>query len=389
MTNIVADIYQNNALVAHFTRSGENCALEFISPDSGTFFTTTIPFGIKQAFPADQPPKYFLNLLPEGIRLEHYLQASTKLAKDDILNLIIRLGKNTIGDIEIIPHNESVYSKSNVEKFDTFREIYHDLYGNANETTAIAGVQKKISDVSIHLISPRSPDSIIKLQPEHYPHLLQNEHFFLRMAKACGIPVPQSQLIKDAENELGLLIRRFDRVKAKGEVIKLHQEDMCQINNASPAQKYHITMNQVVEGINNYTSSPKNEILRLLQYLAFSYLIGNADHHAKNISLLWNSNQSVTLSPAYDLICTLPYSQLDRYMVIPLQGKNKNFKAATFIATGNQYGIPERATQTMLQKLTKEAEPWVAKLNELPYEEKTIVFLQAEIESRRRAITPD
>jgi serine/threonine-protein kinase HipA len=41
--------------------------------------------------------------------------------------------------------------------------------------------------------------------------------------------------------------------------------------------------------------------------LVFSVMIGNADMHPKNLSLLYPDRRTPVLSPAYDLVSTLPY----------------------------------------------------------------------------------
>jgi serine/threonine-protein kinase HipA len=44
-----------------------------------------------------------------------------------------------------------------------------------------------------------------------------------------------------------------------------------------------------------------------LRRLVFSVLIGNADMHLKNWSLLYPDRRTPVLSPAYDFVATLPY----------------------------------------------------------------------------------
>lgn len=394
MKQLEADIYQSNFLVGHFYRTELGSALEFVPGDElqippyPEFFTSQIKYGATVKSEGINLPPYFINLLPEGIRLLHLQSSTTHLAKDDLLGLIKRIGRDMIGDIDVVPHDEPLLQKSAKADFTTFQEIYDDLYQNAAETKAIAGVQKKISDVSISLLSPRLPSSIIKLNPPDYPGLVENEEFFLRMAKGCGIKVPQAKLLIDTAGEPGLVVRRFDRIKAGTHKIKLHQEDMCQLTNSYPGNKYDIKLKSVVEQIQVHATSPANEIHDLLQVLAFSYLIGNADHHAKNISLIWNLNGTTTLSPAYDMLSTLPYKGHERNMVFKIEVKDSNLKARDFIDFGLRYGIPEPATKMMLSKLTAKAASWIPKLTELPYDAKTIEFLQLEIESRRTALTP-
>ena len=44
-----------------------------------------------------------------------------------------------------------------------------------------------------------------------------------------------------------------------------------------------------------------------MRRLVFSVLIGNADMHLKNWSLLYPDTRTPVLSPAYDFVATLPY----------------------------------------------------------------------------------
>ncbi len=51
---------------------------------------------------------------------------------------------------------------------------------------------------------------------------------------------------------------------------------------------------------------PAREILRLLDAAIFNLIIGNADAHAKNFSLLHNDG-TIVLAPLYDLLSTMIY----------------------------------------------------------------------------------
>ncbi len=50
----------------------------------------------------------------------------------------------------------------------------------------------------------------------------------------------------------------------------------------------------------------------LFQALAFNYLIGGTDAHAKNYSLLFGAGGNIRLAPLYDISSALPYPQLQK-----------------------------------------------------------------------------
>jgi serine/threonine-protein kinase HipA len=49
-------------------------------------------------------------------------------------------------------------------------------------------------------------------------------------------------------------------------------------------------------------------VLELLKTLVFSWLIGNGDLHVKNLSI-YNLDGVWQPTPAYDLLCTQPYTR--------------------------------------------------------------------------------
>ena len=51
------------------------------------------------------------------------------------------------------------------------------------------------------------------------------------------------------------------------------------------------------------------EVLRLLDAAIFNVIVGNADAHGKNFSLLYDDG-GVGFAPLYDLLCTIAYPDL-------------------------------------------------------------------------------
>lgn len=119
-----------------------------------------------------------------------------------------------------------------------------------------------------------------------------------------------------------------------------------------PSDKYILSFQEITDEIAQLATSPEIEILNLMKSKAFSYLLGNGDLHAKNISLSQKSSTDpIQLTPFYDLVCTALYG--DQKMALLLLGKNQNLKKKNFIEFGLRYCIPELATISMLAKLTK------------------------------------
>src|SRR5262249_30260731 len=63
---------------------------------------------------------------------------------------------------------------------------------------------------------------------------------------------------------------------------------------------------------------PGVDRLAVAQAALFHYLVGNADAHAKNISLLHEDVGRVRLAPLYDIVCTAAYPELHHDLALSI-----------------------------------------------------------------------
>jgi len=199
------------------------------------------------------------------------------------------------------------------------------------------------------------------------------------MARVCGLQVAETKLMKDREGRSGLLVKRFDR---RQDGTKLHQEDGCQLLNIYPGSKYNVSLRDIVEAIQTHADAPTLQIRRVAQLVAFSYLIGNGDLHAKNFSVYRSDRGLVELTPAYDLLSTLPYP-LDQKMAIKMDGRDGNLKRARFAEFFRRFGLAEALLNKDLDRICDVSPAWSERLSFLGYEEKITARMQGEIERRR------
>ena len=98
-------------------------------------------------------------------------------------------------------------------------------------------------------------------------------------------------------------MQRFDRGPG-GEPI--HMEDFAQVFGLFPDDKYGRRSYANIASV-LWAETGRRSHLRVCPRLVFSVLIGNADMHLKNWSLLYPDRRTPVLSPAYDFVATLPY----------------------------------------------------------------------------------
>lgn len=343
------EVYKNSVYVGNLVRTHKGCELQYDKDFCKQHLHTSITYhtpvqSAPLVFDGVNLPPYFAGLLPEGLRLKA-LTRKIKTSTDDLFSLLVSAGNDPVGDIHFSNTGEFL---DNI--LTDFKKIKSDIQKAIPlDSKPLAGVQDKISADRITLpltIKKQNKSYILKLAADEFPEIIQNEHISLQIAKACGLNVNKTKIIYDSHGVEALLVERFDRewdIKDKAWK-RYHQEDACQFLNKYPADKYNISFQEIAEGIKKFAFSPEIEILKMMELKAFSYLIGNGDLHAKNISLLNDQ-----LSPCYDIVCTALYG--DDKMALMLDGKNQNLKRKNFTTFGMRYGVPADLTDTMLDRL--------------------------------------
>jgi serine/threonine-protein kinase HipA len=141
-----------------------------------------------------------------------------------------------------------------------------------------------------------------------------NEHLCLTAARHLGLPAANSTIAEFA-GERVVVVERYDRdVGPDGQVSRVHQEDTCQALGVPPTSKYQNEggpgAGQIVELLR--TNAPAADgttaITRFVDALAFNWIIGGTDAHAKNYSILLAGPQ-IRLAPLYDVASALVYDE--------------------------------------------------------------------------------
>jgi serine/threonine-protein kinase HipA len=105
-----------------------------------------------------------------------------------------------------------------------------------------------------------------------------------------------------------LVVQRFDRADGGG---RIHMEDFAQVFGMFPNNKYEGHSYANIASV-LWAETGDEGTYEFVRRLVFSVLIGNADMHLKNWSLLYPDGRKPVLSPAYDFVATLPYIPNDK-----------------------------------------------------------------------------
>ena len=193
--------------------------------------------------------------------------------------------------------------------------------------------------------APGQPTThILKPPIGRFPHTTENEALVTTLAAAVGLPVAPVQARTVAERPY-LLVTRYDRrFDASGRAHRLHQEDFCQALGIPPERKYAAeggpTFKTGFDLLRWATTVPAVAVLALLDAAIFNVIVGNADAHGKNFSLL-HQTAGVTLAPFYDLLSTVAYPDLppNFAMKIAKRATLEEIGAATWPAFAEDIGL--------------------------------------------------
>lgn len=278
-----------------------------------------------EAFGRSRARPFFAGLLPEAGILDRVAR-NLGVSKTNDFKLLQELGGDVAGALTLWPKGQTppVYdgtiansSLSDAELVRLLEDLPKRplLAGDKKVRLSLAGAQAKVPVVlvgdRIALPALGQPTThILKPPMKDYAASTENEAFAMALASATGLDVaPAAPRL--VEGRPYLLVTRYDRRRdASGAYYRLHQEDFCQALGKTPEHKYAAeggpTFKTSFDLLRRVTTRPAIETLKFLDAALFNLIIGNADAHGKNFSLLYDGRET-RLAPLYDLLCTVAY----------------------------------------------------------------------------------
>ena len=360
MANESAQIYKKGRLAAQLFRSGNSLVFKYREEylkSGGPAIATTLPLSdLPLALPGRTSPAFFAGLLPEGRRL-NAIRARIKTSADNDLALLLEIGQDLIGDVQVVPEGgvaeadrETLTLPKDTSDLD-FTKIRDKYFGQ--KASGLPGVQDKVSGKMLNLRSKTTNgEYILKFNPDDVPFAVENEAYFLSLAKKCGIPVSKHSLLTDSLGNHALRLERFDRIPNEFGNRRLAMEDGCQVMNLYPADKYEVDFMTLAHNLISHCPAKGVAGYNLFKQLVFSYLIGNGDAHAKNFSILESLSGEWAISPAYDLLCTAYYGQ-DREMALAIDGSKSGWTRSALVRAAESLFVPEKVAFNVIDRQLK------------------------------------
>jgi serine/threonine-protein kinase HipA len=295
--------------------------------------------GVSQAEHSGQAVEaYFENLLPEAA-IRDLLKL--KYQTTTTFGLLAEIGGDTASNLTILPEGQvpqppqyrAITWQDVADQFTHQQGPIYSLQEEDGFRISLAGAQKKLSicigdDGNPLLPLGNSPSTYI-MKPdikgiEGVWASAINETFVMRLAAKLELGVAEVYYQKIAKT---CVIKRYDRqIDVNGQIKRLHQLDLCQIDGKPSTIKYESDGGPTLMRCRELLSQSgvdAADTKRFIQWIFFNLYVGNNDSHAKNLSIYYTAKGDVRLTPFYDLISTSIYSGLSRKFAFKVGGEGK------------------------------------------------------------------
>lgn len=395
MAETILTVFKNSIPAAVLSGDGGQVSFKYLDSyvtEGLEPISCSLPLSLEsKVYQGGATPAFFAGLLPEGRRL-NAIARRLKTSTDNELALLAELASDAIGDVQL-GKGENLPAEREVLLLpkDTTKLDFADIQANYFDSPAagLPGFQDKVSSKMLNAPAKQQGlEYIIKFNPPEAPFAVENEYFFLALAKSAGLSVSSFRLLTDSKGEHALLLQRFDRQRRDGKTHRLAMEDACQVLDVYPARKYELSFEKVAVALIEKCSATKAAALELFRQIVFYWLIGNGDAHAKNFSILKNLEGEWRISPAYDILCTLYYQ--DAEMALSVSNKTTLWDRATLLSLGDQLGVPRALAQQVIEHLLAKTEQLTNQLDNgaLPFRPDQSYKVTRALKTRRKRLEP-
>jgi len=378
---------------------------DWVASDAGRPISLSLPFTLEnRPHKGEKVRNYFDNLLPDNDDIRRRVAERFRTGSTDPFELLKAIGRDCVGALQLLAEDEEPTEPGRVEGTALSDE---DIERHLTQLTAprrfgaatdheddfrisIAGAQEKTalcrwrdkwlvphgSTPATHIL--KLPLGLVAGRKADFTTSVDNEWLCLRLLRAYGMPAAQASIARFGSQRV-LVVERFDRkVSPDGKsILRLPQEDFCQIESVAPHLKYE---SQGGPGLMALFSTLRQSVRAeadmaiLMATQILFWLMRAPDGHAKNFSVHLLPQGRFQLTPLYDVMSAYPvqgdgpgqWSPHEVKLAMALLGSNKHYVMQTIVrrhfnSTALKVGFGEDA-ETLIQDLLAKTPQAVAEV---------------------------
>lgn len=349
---------------------------------------------------------WFENLLPDSKDIRDRMARRYRAGSTDAFDLLAEAGRDCAGALQILPIG-TVSAGVAPLKADLMTEAQVAALLRATTTPQVLGLAGEDADLRISIAGAQEKTALLQMDGQWYMphgatptthilklplglvggmkldmrHSIENEWLCAQILAAYGLPVAACQPFS-FENMKVLAVERFDRawwVAPQGDrrLVRLPQEDMCQVKGLPPTAKYEADGGPGIDAIlqlMNGSMTREDDRRVFFQAQVLFWMLCATDGHAKNFSLFIRPGGRYQLTPLYDVLSAYPVLGEGPSKIPPqkarlamaVRAKNahwkmKDIRRSHWLALGTRHGVvtadgrPARAVVDDLVARTPEA----------------------------------
>jgi serine/threonine-protein kinase HipA len=278
---------------------------------------------------------YFDNLLPDSDTIRRRIASHFNTGGTEPHQLLAAIGRDCVGAIQLLPEDTQptdlfkiqgqVLSEKKIAEILRNTTSDQPLGQRTDEEDlrlSIAGAQEKSalllhenvwkrpigSTPTTHIF--KLPLGLVGAMQADMRTSVENEWLCSRIMQAFDLPIANCE-IAHFEDVKTLIVERFDRRYSDDSswIVRLPQEDFCQVKGISPLKKYQSDGGPGITEIMNILLGSSNADIDRYNFFKTQiifWLLAATDGHAKNFSIFLQPESKFQATPLYDVLSAHP-----------------------------------------------------------------------------------
>lgn len=334
----------------------------WMAAEAGRPLSLSLPFTGTQALRGAAVSHYFENLLPDSESIRKRLATRFKTDTLEAFDLLQAIGRDCVGAIQLLGADESPTHVRCIEGTPLHEGEVEELLllavgsgphprveDDDNFRISLAGAQEKTALLwhegrwkrphgatpTTHIL--KLPIGLVGARKADFSTSVENEWLCMELLRELGLPTAKTEMLQFGKQKV-LSVERFDRqMHSSGSwLLRLPQEDFCQVFGTAPHRKYESDggpgIADIARVLAGSVSAPA-DLKTFLKTQVLFWMMAAPDGHAKNFSLRVLPRGRYALTPIYDVMSIWPvegkgasqFSWHKAKLAMALQGKSRHY----------------------------------------------------------------